>query len=442
MYYTRTMCGGRRWGVPAWAVAVALATVVPVAAQPAPGPLPPGVAALAAGLEAHREQYAPGTREPVSIQFLFKDAAGTQAARAIDITKAALALFDAWYGPYPYAQLTVVDAPWNSGAAGTSLPGVVVISTRWLSVERDRALERSIVAGISRHYWADLAPPEGTGFQEGLVLFSATRAIHELLEGRNFAAQRYLGGFVPLSIRSLLLSPNPADARPRLGRFDEVDRPSSAAWRYAAAGAGGEAARAAVSLQTLERYVGWPSLQQALWSYRDRLRSPGAAADLAGIMAEQRGRDMRWFFTEAFCLQARFDYAVEDAHSGPAPGAPAAFRTGVVLRRLGNGVFAGTSEPRGPLAGARAIPVAVLFEDGTEHREWWDGRDQELRLAYDSASRALSVSVDPEQFLLLDADRSNNTRRLTPRFFETGARLASQWVLWLQDVMLSYTAVL
>ena len=85
--------------------------------------------------------------------------------------------------------------------------------------------------------------------------------------------------------------------------------------------------------------------------------------------------------------------------------------------------------------------METRFEDGTEVRDWWDGRDAEKQLTYTSHSRATSVSVDPEAMLVLDADRTNNTRTLRRGFSSTGVRLALQWVVWLQDVMLAYSAL-
>ena len=151
---------------------------------------------------------------------------------------------------------------------------------------------------------------------------------------------------------------------------------------------------------------------------------------------------MAWFFEEAFRRDTRFDYAVTGLTSEPAVDG-SGFVTNVSLRRHGDGIFAGTSEPlTGRLMAARSLPVAIGFDDDTEVRDWWDGRDEEVVLTYTSASRAAWASVDPEAFLMLDDNRANNTLRLSRPFHPTGARLAMNWLVWLQDVMLSYTGFL
>jgi hypothetical protein len=194
----------------------------------------------------------------------------------------------------------------------------------------------------------------------------------------------------------------------------------------------------------MERYIGWPSMQQALEAFQQRWRAaPAGPADLAAIIGEQRGRDVRWFFNEALRFDARFDYGVDVFTSErDRTAATALFDTRVSLRRSGDGVFAGTAEPQDPYATSRSLLVATWFEDGTVVHEWWDGRTEALDLRYTSPARATSVSVDPDAILLLDEDRSNNSRTLSVRLTDTGASLAIRYILWLQDVMLTSATLL
>jgi hypothetical protein len=312
-------------------------------------------------------------------------------------------------------------------------PGVVTAGTRWLTLARDRALERALVAGIARQYWQAPRPVEGDAFLEGLAIYSGTRAIHETLEGNHIATLRYFGGFVPFPIRSVSLSPNPAEPRPRLRSFAEVDE---------RAPAGADARRAAAGLLTLERFLGWPALQQALFAYRDSLRQGSAAPTLAAVVSAQRGTDMSWLFTEAVNPRRRFDYGIGAVNVSASPDERLPFRTDVLFRRFGDAVFAGAAlPPAGDPTRLRSLPVLLRFADGSEAREWWDGRDAEWRVTYDSPAPAVLVAVDPERLLVLDDELSNNTRALQPGLFATGIRLACHWALWLQDAMLSYASL-
>jgi len=389
---------------------------------------------LAAGIEPRVERYAPEGRPPVEIRFLLQPDAAGQAARVVDITLAALRRFDDWFGPYPFDRLTVIDAPWPSSFAGAAYPGVVVTSTRWLAPARDRSLERTLIGAIARQYWFPKgdSEPAAAWFAEGLTLYTGTRAIHEALEGRNFETPHFFGDFVPFPIRSVPLSRLTTDPRPPVRHFPEIEATPSAPWRFSTTSAGGQAQRAALVLHTLERYMGWPALQQALAAYRARAESGAAGpAGLGAVVSEQRGRDLEWFFGDAFRAEAPFDFSVEGLTSERAAADASTFETRVGLLRLGDGVFAGT----------RWLPVTVAFEDGSQVREQWDVRVAQQELVYISASRAVSATVDPGALLLIDADRSNNTRALRQPVDVVGARLALNWLVWLQDLMLSCTAL-
>jgi hypothetical protein len=409
-----------------------------------------------AGLELRQQEYAPEGPPPVALRVFSKPGAGLQVDRVVETAPRALALFDEWFGPYPYSHLTFVDVPWRSAFVGAAYPGLAAISTRWLTREQDMALERSVIAAVARMYWLDLpATSEGPPFREGLMLYAGTRGIHEVLENRNFASLRLFGGMVPVVVSSVSLSPSPWDPRPRVTRFAEVSAPAVAPGRTASAAADEEASRVSLALGTLERYIGWPALQQALAGYRARLASGDRTATLQAVVSEQRGRSMKWFFDEALAAGKSFDYAVGSvatvsiagsarrSSEGAKAGESSRFLTEITLRRRGDAVFAGADATREASPGSgRSLPVLVRFDDGSEVREWLDGRLEDKRLSYTSAAPAELVSVDPDAMLLLDVDRRNNTRVVRPRFHGIGARLAITWVVWLQDVMMSCTALL
>jgi hypothetical protein len=85
--------------------------------------------------------------------------------------------------------------------------------------------------------------------------------------------------------------------------------------------------------------------------------------------------------------------------------------------------------------------VSIRFEDGTSLVESWNGRDATVDLEYASASPAVLASVDPDATLLLDADRSNNTRNLRREVHVNGVRETLSWLVWLQDLVLTYSAL-
>ncbi len=401
--------------------------------------------ALAPGSEVYEERVQAGGPEPLNLRVILKPETAVGASRLVEATKSALLSLSEWHGPFPGTTLTVVDTRWDSGLAGASYPGVIAVTTRLFQPEGDRSLERAMIAAVARQYWQ--VPPgadaERRWLGEGLALYVGVRGIHEELEGRHFATARFFGGFVPFTSRAVLWSPSPTDPRPKLRHFPEVERPADATWRAWTAASRGEAQRVALTLHTLERYLGWPAMQQALAAFQSRWQTGFVGAtDLAAIVSEQRGTDMGWFFEQALRFDARFDYGIASFSSQPRPDADREFETRLSLRRFGDGLFARVVEPRGPPRAAGSLKVVTRFADGTALEEWWDGRDASVELAYAGPSLALSASVDPDAMLLLDADRSNNTRTVAVETAPLGARLTASWLIWLQDVMLVSSALL
>ncbi len=394
------------------------------------------------GTHAIRREPIDSALGAITVTFLVPEADSPAADRLVQATELAITRLVDWLGPLPTPSLLVVDVPWQAGVAGASYPGVAVTSTRWLSTRRDFALERPLLAALARQYTFSIAPPDAPWFAEGLALYLGTRLIHEHLEGRNFETLRYFGGFVPFSLRSVLNSPNPADPRPRMRHLPDVEEPAGAPWRAAPATPGGPAQRTAAAFHTLERYVGWPTFQQMLEQFMGRFGGrPATPLDFAAVASDVRGRDLSWYFDQAFRFDNGFDYAIAAFHSGAEPAE--GFSTSVTVRRLGSAIFAGTNEPRlNGFGHSAALPLLIQFDDGTEITAWIDGRDVEQTFEYRGSARAALASVDPDAVLLLDEDRRNNTRTIGPRPSALGVRLAMNWVIWLQDAMLAYTGTL
>jgi hypothetical protein len=327
-----------------------------------------------------------------------------QRERVQHAARTSLELLNDWFGP---------------AALQPNLDGVPV---RWLAFERDQSLERAVIAAVTRQYWSrSIGRDQLTPFEEAIVVYTAARAIHHRLEGSNFAVVRFFGGAVPFPLRSVLLSPQVGHPRPRAWRLEELR-------------AEPQVLRIVRGLQTIERYTGWPAMTEALAALR---AAPVARLDvnsLAAALSAIRGTDMRPLVTECFEPAAVFDYAIGDVRSA---ASGALFETSISVRRVGSGVFeAGTeTDPE------RTMPILVQFADGSELRDWFDGSAERTTLVYNTNSRVVLASIDPEVMLLLDQDRANNTFTMTRAIRPLGIRLALHWVSWLQQMMLTYSAI-
>ena len=96
----------------------------------------------------------------------------------------------------------------------------------------------------------------------------------------------------------------------------------------------------------------------------------------------------------------------------------------MVVRRYGDGTF----------------PVDVLteLEDGSTRRETWDGAGRWTAFTYERDTRGTRAFVDPDRVLLLDTNVTNDGRTLTPKAARAATKWTLTWMVWLQDVLLTY----
>jgi hypothetical protein len=172
----------------------------------------------------------------------------------------------------------------------------------------------------------------------------------------------------------------------------------------------------------MERWLGWPTVQASLSKYFDRGRfSHPGPDDFFAAASETSGRDLTWFFDQVQRSSNVFDYAVQDLRS---TSDDARFRTTVIVRRYGEGIF--------------PVEIFVRFEDGEEIKETWDGRSRWAQFTYERQARAVSAAVDPERVLLLDINYTNNSRTLRPEGRRAATKWSSKWLVWLQDALLTW----
>ena len=233
-----------------------------------------------------------------------------------------------------------------------------------------------------------------------------------------------------------------------IGRLDysaaaESDVPSKPTWQYWPGTAGRITySKTATWLATLERMVGWTTMQRIMSTYFERwkFRHP-KPHDFFAVAEEVSGRPLGWFFDQVYRGSDVFDYAVTELVSREksvrglvdrdgkrvAVGderLASTFETTVVVRREGEAYF--------------PVDVLVTFEDGSTARERWDGRDRWKLFGFERKSRAVSAQVDPDRVLLLDVNVTNNSRTLAPRAAAASGKWAMRWMVWLQDLLVTY----
>ena len=393
-----------------------------------------------------RARFEHPTLPPVTLRLLLQPEHAGQADRHFDAARATLKYYGEWFGAYPYGHLTIVDPAWSSDADGMEYPTLITAGTRWIAPRREGDPEDVTVHEAGHQWWYGIVANnefEHAWLDEGLNTFATARAIESAFPPSLYT-KRYFGGFVPWVFRDVPLSR--AIDGDRLGSYRASARRDAQAtptWRYWPRTAGAITySKTALWLHTLERMLGWETLQRILSTYFSRwaFRHP-KPQDFFDVANEVSGRDLTWFFDQVYRGSNVFDYGVDWLRSerltprgyfgdagkrafSEGPAAPGVYRTSVAVRRYGEGEF--------------PLDVRVVFENKEEVRWRWDGRDRWKLFEIEKPSRASFAEVDPGHVLLLDANTTNNSSTLTPNAPRAARKWSLTWLIWLQDHLLTY----
>jgi len=399
---------------------------------------------------------APGL-PPVQMRLLMQPEHLGQTERYFNATRAALEHYGNWYGPYPYGHVTVIDPAYGSGAGGMEYPTLFTGGTRLFAPFGAGRPEGVTVHEAGHQFWYGIVGNnefEHAWLDEGLNTFSTIRTM-KAVYGDSFLVRSYLrapggsgrgrgGGMLPLTFPEIRID----SLISRLDRYRESaisDIQSVETWRYFP-GTGGNISYSltALWLSTLERHLGWETLQPAMSVYFERysFKHP-RPEDFFAVLEEVTGQDLSWFLDQVFLNSVAFDYEVQSVRSVPAgakgfvdgddepvftePDEDAdedegtVYRSEVVVQRLGGGIF--------------PVDVLMVFEDGEEIREAWDGRDHWKAFTVERASKLKYAAVDPDRVLMLDINYTNNTRLRESEAELPARKWASKWMIWMQDMM-------
>jgi hypothetical protein len=381
----------------------------------------------------------------VDMRLLLQPEHAGQEERHFAATRAALRHYGEWFGAYPYGHVTIVDPAWQSGAGGMEYPTLFTAGTRWLAPADGIQPERVTVHEAGHQFWYGVVGSnefEHAWLDEGINQFVTSRTMDGALS-RRYHVDRLFRGFIPWTYRDIPLTRLDHDGLEAYRSAAESDVQAAPSWRYFP-GTGSRITynKTALWLHTLERLLGWDTLQRILRTFfeRSRFKHP-TPADFFAVANQVSGRDLTWFFDQVYRSSHAFDYAVSDLQSrrvavrghvdrggsrqfseGQTDAGP--WETIVIVQRKGAAVF--------------PVDVQVTFEDGERVRDRWDGRDRWRALHYVRQARARTAQVDPDRVLLLDVDFTNNSRSLEPKGAAVATTWSLRWLVWLQDLFMTY----
>jgi hypothetical protein len=369
------------------------------------------------------------TLPPVEMRLLLQPEHAGQADRHFDATRTALQYYGEWYGAYPYGHITIVDPAYQSGAGGMEYPTLFTAGTRWLAPPRVTTPEGVTVHEAGHQFWYGIVATnefEHAWMDEGFNTFSTARAVAQVYDP-NYLALRYFGGFIPWVFGDIALRRETEGNRLAGYRRDaKSDAQSTPTFRYFPATGGSITYnKTALWLNTMERWLGWPTLQRIMSAYFEewKFRHP-KPDDYFEVVNAVTGRDLGWYFDQVYRSSNVFDYGVQDLKSARDGDH---YRTSVIVRRYGEAIF--------------PVDVAVTFRNRDRVVEHWDGNDRWKLYSYDRPSQAVAAQVDPDRVLLLDVDYTNNSNTLEPKGGAAATKWSLKWMVWLQDCLLSCVAL-
>jgi len=310
--------------------------------------------------------------------------------------------FDDWYGPYPYAQITVVDPPHGAGeAGGMEYPTFITGDTFWWAPKGQKLFPEVVTEHEFGHqYWYAMVATnefENAWLDEGINSYTEVK-VCDSLYGKNTSMINWMGGQFGDTDFQRMEYVGVAETDP-LARASFTDMSFSS---YGGVTYG----KTATMLITLENIVGEDTLRRALHAYFMKYRfTHPTQEDFLRTVNEVAGQDLGWYWQQAVYGTQVLDYKVLKAESVRVDWANkdapeeqkgvTLYQTNVLLQRLGDFVFPVTAE--------------VKFDNGETIREKWDGADRWKRFVYVKKTQVLSVEIDPDHQITMDRDYLNNS---------------------------------
>jgi hypothetical protein len=363
-------------------------------------------AVLAAGGLGAQESIA-----PPALDIQLSEQHGAQRQRVDRAAREAAGRYAEWLGAASQTPLVIADAP------------------SWRATPAAMSVEAHVAYELARGWLGQTAEPLVVN---GIAWYLQSRVVERLYDfafqnsGHSGEVVWLFGRTVPYEFPLLRMSRWTAG----LGRFDRWPG-SASGWPATAnswpASLDPPAVRVAAALASLERSLGWPALQGGLHETARRMRTqPVNLAALGEILTAAAGQDAATTL-RAFQDQAPADYAIAEVTTGPCPERPCHL-TMISVDRAGG-------------VPPQSLVLRVEFADGQHVDARWDG-SQPRSFEFESPSAYAAAHLDPERVMLSDRNWLNNDRFAIPATNVSIAKWAARWLIWVQDAMLTYSAVL
>ena len=373
-----------------------------------------------------------GSVGPVKIRLLSYDSHEREWQPYMTCVKDSMKKFDEWYGPYPYAQLTVVDPPHGATeAGGMEYPTFITGDSGWYIPKGVHLIDLVTEHEFGHQYWYGMVATnefENGWLDEGINSYTEVKVIDSFY-GPDVSVINWLGG--QLGERGIQ----------RMGYLGspDIDPLSKMSFQDMSIGTYGDITygKTATMLITLEKIIGEQTLQRAIHTYFMRYRfTHPTQEDFMKTINEVAGQDLSWYWNQAVYGTQVMDYEVLRADSNPVnwwdenlkeKKGETEYETQVILHRKGDFVF--------------PVEAVVKFDNGDSTIVRWDGKDRWVRYVYRKKAQVESVQIDPTYQAPMDRDYVNNSR-VTESQHGAVHKLATYWMFFTQFLaqMISWLA--
>ncbi|MEK6572540.1 MAG: M1 family metallopeptidase, partial [Bacteroidota bacterium] len=240
--------------------------------------------------------------------------------RYFNATFKALQYYGEWYGEYPYDYVTVVDPANDSRSGGMEYPTLFTGGTNYFSPHENASPEGVTVHEFGHQFWYGLVGNnefEEAWLDEGFNTYSTDKVLNTAW--KPFQASRYFfggsgaGSFVgvPVVLKEVKVG-RMFGGNTQFRYTGKNDVMARKGWEYYNSSGLNAYTKPALSLYTLERFLGEDLMYRVMRTYHHRYRfKHPTSKDFINTVNEVVGRDMTWFFDQTWYSSNLFDYSID-----------------------------------------------------------------------------------------------------------------------------------
>ena len=381
----------------------------------------------------HRESYefAPGkTTEIILLLQPFhsrlKDRYLNAVKKALDFCSSAL--FD-----YPYATITCVDPVRNGRCSGMEYPTLFTGGAYFISPRASKRPQDVTIHEFVHNYFYGILGTnefEDAWMDEGMTSFYDSE-IYISGYGEPLFTKSYFG--IPFTFKEVKI-PIESEGMIYYVQAPEEDNLQRRSWEYrdSKSYTANVYGKGELLFRTVQRLMGGTRFSEMMkayargWSYRHP-----KPEDFIQVLESYAPQEITTLVRTVLSTSDKMDYSIDEIRNRRIPSfqgrkkpaedsAQEIYESEVTVGRHGALSF--------------RVDILVVFENGEKITKSWDGRYRWQRLSFKGNSRIVSAIVDPDFKLVLDVNRANNSRIISPHRLGP-LKWTSRWLFWLQHAL-------